>query len=312
VHTAVLADPISKQHDAGHGHPEEPARFDAAVRGVNRLPGVQPLANFERRAASVDELAMCHTRDYIRLVEREVNAGAFELSTGDFQVCDRSYEVAACAAGTVLTAVDMVISGAAENALAIVRPPGHHATPDRGMGFCLFNNAALGARHAQQKHGLKRILIADWDVHHGNGTQDIFYEDASVFFFSTHQAPWYPGTGAAAETGAGAGVGTTMNCPFLAGSGRAEILGAFEERLVPAMREFRPELVMISAGFDSRLGDPLGKFRLTDADFADLTRLLMQIADDYSGGRVVSVLEGGYDLDGLTQAVHAHAAALSD
>jgi len=312
VHTAVLADPISKQHDAGHGHPEQPARFDAAVRGVNRLPGVQPLANFERRAASVDELAMCHTRDYIRLVEREVNAGAFELSTGDVQVCDRSYEVAACAAGTVLTAVDMVISGAAENALAIVRPPGHHATPDRGMGFCLFNNAALGARHAQQKHGLKRILIADWDVHHGNGTQDIFYEDASVFFFSTHQAPWYPGTGAAAETGAGAGVGTTMNCPFLAGSGRAEILGAFEERLVPAMREFRPELVMISAGFDSRLGDPLGKFRLTDADFADLTRLLMQIADDYSGGRVVSVLEGGYDLDGLTQAVHAHAAALSD
>ena len=312
MHTAVLADPISKQHDAGHGHPEEPARFDAAVRGVNRLPGVQPLANFERRAASVDELAMCHTRDYIRLVEREVNAGAFELSTGDVQVCDRSYEVAACAAGTVLTAVDMVISGAAENALAIVRPPGHHATPDRGMGFCLFNNAALGARHAQQKHGLKRILIADWDVHHGNGTQDIFYEDASVFFFCTHQAPWYPGTGAAAETGAGAGVGTTMNCPFLAGSGRAEILGAFEERLVPAMREFRPELVMISAGFDSRLGDPLGKFRLTDADFADLTRLLMQIADDYSGGRVVSVLEGGYDLDGLTQAVHAHAAALSD
>jgi acetoin utilization deacetylase AcuC-like enzyme len=313
MHTAILADPISKQHDPGCGHPEQPARFDAAVRGVTglHLTGLD-LTSFERRAATPDELALCHTRGYIRLVEHEVQAGATELSTGDVQVCERSYDVARCAAGTVMTALDLVCSGAAKNAFAIVRPPGHHATPDRGMGFCLFNNVAIGARYAQQKHGVERVLIADWYVHHGNGTQDIFYADGSVFFFSTHQSPWYPGTGAANETGEAAGAGTTMNCPFLAGSGRTEILGAFEQRLVPAMREFRPELVMISAGFDSRLGDPLGKFRLTDQDFADLTATLLAIAGEYAGGRLVSVLEGGYDLDGLTHAVGAHAAALSD
>jgi acetoin utilization deacetylase AcuC-like enzyme len=306
VVTAILADAISKEHEAGYGHPEQPARFDAAVRGVAGF-GLTP---FSRREASVDELAFCHTHDYIRLVEREGKARAGELSTGDVQVCERSYEVARCAAGTVMTAVDLVVSGAAGNAFAIVRPPGHHASADRGMGFCLFNNVAIGARYAQQKHGLGRVLIADWDVHHGNGTQDIFYEDGSVFFFSTHQSPWYPGTGAASERGAGAGEGTTMNCPFLAGSGRAEVLGAFETKLAPAMRAFRPDLVMISAGFDSRLGDPLGKFRLSDEDFADLTRILLAIADEYAGGRLVSVLEGGYDLDGLERAVGAHAGAL--
>jgi acetoin utilization deacetylase AcuC-like enzyme len=304
--TAILADAISKEHDAGYGHPEQPARFDAAVRGVAGFG----LTRFERRAASVDELALCHTRDYIRLVEREVKAGVGELSTGDAQVCERSYEVARCAAGTVMTAVDLVVSGTAGNAFAIVRPPGHHANADRGMGFCLFNNVAIGARWAQQKHGLGRVLIADWDVHHGNGTQDIFYEDGSVFFFSTHQSPWYPGTGAAHETGEGAGKGTTMNCPFLAGSGRAEILGAFEQKLGPAMRAFRPDLVMISAGFDSRLGDPLGKFRLRDEDFADLTRIVKEMADEYAGGRLVSVMEGGYDLEGLARGVGAHVTAL--
>jgi acetoin utilization deacetylase AcuC-like enzyme len=210
-----------------------------------------------------------------------------------------------------MTAVDLVVSCAAENAFAIVRPPGHHANADRGMGFCLFNNVAIGARYAQRKYGVERVLIADWDVHHGNGTQDIFYEDGSVFFFSTHQSPWYPGTGAAREIGRGVGEGTTMNCPFLAGSGRAEILGAFEGKLAPAMREFRPDLVMISAGFDSRLGDPLGKFRLSDEDFADLTRVLMGIADQYAGGRLVSVMEGGYDLEGLACGVGAHVGALA-
>jgi acetoin utilization deacetylase AcuC-like enzyme len=303
VHTAILADSISREHDTGYGHPERPARFDAALRGVAGFP----LTTLERRAATPEELALCHTREYIRLVEREVQSGAAELSTGDAQISECSYEVAACSAGTVLTAVDLVLSGAAKNAFCIVRPPGHHATPDRGMGFCLFNSIAVGARYAQRKHGVERVLIADWDVHHGNGTQEIFYEDGSVFFFSTHQSPWYPGTGAAKEIGEGAGAGTTMNCPFLAGSGRAEILGAFQQRLVPAMLEFRPDLVMISAGFDSRLGDPLGKFRLTDEDFAELTNLLLELGN----GRVVSVLEGGYDLAGLTSAVHSHAAALA-
>jgi acetoin utilization deacetylase AcuC-like enzyme len=178
------------------------------------------------------------------------------------------------------------------------------------MGFCVLNNVAIAAAHAHKHLGIGRILIVDWDVHHGNGTQDVFYEDPNVFFFSTHQHPWYPGTGHANETGRGKGAGTTLNCPFPAGSGRTEILGAFETQLVPAMKTFRPELVLISAGFDSREGDPLGKFRLTDKDFADLTILTREIAAHSANGRVVSVLEGGYSLEGLAKGVLAHVQAL--
>jgi acetoin utilization deacetylase AcuC-like enzyme len=180
------------------------------------------------------------------------------------------------------------------------------------MGFCVFNNIALGARYAQRKHGAERVLIIDWDVHHGNGTQDIFYEDGSVLFFSTHQYPWYPGTGALDETGEGKGEGLTLNCPLPSGSGRPEIWQAFQERLRPAAEKFRPDLVMISAGFDSRAGDPLGHFRLGDRDFSDFTRSVRDIAAKYAQGRVVSVLEGGYNLYGLAKAAHAHAQALQE
>ena len=180
------------------------------------------------------------------------------------------------------------------------------------MGFCIFNNAAIGARHAIQMHGIERVLIADWDVHHGNGTQDIFYEDPAVLYFSTHQSPWFPGTGMPSETGNGAGRGATINCPFAAGAGREEILGAFRSRLLPAADEFRPDLVLVSAGFDSRLGDPLGRFRLHDDDFRELTALLREVADKHSQGRFVSVLEGGYSLHGLTAAVTSHLTALLD
>jgi acetoin utilization deacetylase AcuC-like enzyme len=304
--TALLADPISKLHSTGPGHPEQPARFDAALRGLDEWP----LTAVPPREATGDELVLCHQARYVRTAQRDVEAGRTDLSTGDTQIGPRSFEAGIRAVGTVLNAVDLVVSGAAANAFCVVRPPGHHATPDRGMGFCLFNNIALGARYAQRRHGIGRVLIADWDVHHGNGTQDIFYADGSVFFFSTHQSPWYPGTGAASETGAGDGLGSTLNCPFPAGAGRKEILGAFETKLIPAMDAFRPELVMISAGFDSRTGDPLGGFRLNDDDFADLTRVMRSIADRHAGGRLVSVLEGGYDLTGLECAVRSHVAAL--
>jgi acetoin utilization deacetylase AcuC-like enzyme len=214
--------------------------------------------------------------------------------------------------GGVLNAVDAVMTGKARNAFCAVRPPGHHATPARGMGFCIFNNVAIAARYAQRRHGAERVLIADWDVHHGNGTQDIFYADPTVFFFSTHQWPLYPGTGRADERGSGAGEGSTLNCPFPAGSGRREIVGAFENALSPRMEAFRPDLVLVSAGFDSREGDLLGRFTLSDNDFGDLTRILMAMARKYSGSRVVSMLEGGYNLSGLASATVSHVRALME
>ena len=174
------------------------------------------------------------------------------------------------------------------------------------MGFWIFNNIAIAARYAQRQHGAERVLIADWDVHHGNGTQDIFYEDGSVLFMSSHQAPWYPGTGAASETGASSGKGTTLNCPLAAGAGREEILGAFQTKLTPLAKEFKPDLVFVSAGFDSRKGDPLGDFQLSDEDFQELTEVMLEIAAHSAQGRLVSVLEGGYNLDGLAKASAAH------
>ena len=307
IETVILADPIAREHDTGPGHPEQIARWDAAVRGLGDLK----LTESEPRAATFEELALCHTESYLRTAKRDVELGRSTLSTGDTDISRRSWDAAVRGTGVCLNAVDRVMKGEARNAFCIVRPPGHHATPNRGMGFCLFNNIAIAARYAQRKYGVERVLIADWDVHHGNGTQDIFYEDGSVFFFSTHQSPWYPGTGDPDERGAGAGAGATLNCPFAAGAGREEIVGAFGDALRPSMDEFQPDLVLISAGFDSRLGDPLGHFRLVDADFRELTHLVMEIADKYAGGRVVSVLEGGYDLRGLTHAVGAHTHALA-
>ena len=263
------------------------------------------------RAATEDELALCHSRQYIAIARRDVDSGAHALSTGDTDINRRSFEVALHAAGTCLNAVDLVFQKKAANAFCVVRPPGHHAGPARGMGFCLFNNIAIAARYAQRRYGIERVAIADWDVHHGNGTQDIFYTDPSVFFFSTHQYPWYPGTGAANEAGEGAGKGFTLNCPFPAGSGRKEIFGAFQEQFGTRMESFRPDLVLISAGFDSRTGDPLGRFLLTDTDFTDLTSFMLDIAHKYASGRVISVLEGGYDLNGLSRAVSAHVHSLS-
>jgi acetoin utilization deacetylase AcuC-like enzyme len=240
-----------------------------------------------------------------------VAAGVKTLSTGDTEISRGSLTAALAAAGTVVSGVDAVLTGRARRAFCAVRPPGHHASAGRGMGFCVFNNVAVGARHAQRRHGVGRILIADWDVHHGNGTQDVFWSDGSVMFFDTHQHPWYPGTGSQVETGGGKARGLIFNRPFPAGSGRREIVAAFREALVPAAERFKPELVMISAGFDSRAGDPLGQFTLTDADFGDLTDIVVEIARQHAGGRVISVLEGGYSLDGLSRAVTSHLGRLS-
>jgi len=311
--TALMSDPFYREHLRGvRGHPERPERFDAVMGGLRDAGLVNRMKAIESRAATDEELALCHTAEYLRIAKRDVTDGQHYLSTGDTDITPNSWDVALKAAGGVLNAVDAVMTGRARNAFCVVRPPGHHANATRGMGFCLFNNIALAARHAQRRHGVERVLIVDWDVHHGNGTQDLFYSDPSVFFFSTHQWPLYPGTGRANETGDGRGKDTTMNFPFPAGSGRPEVLGVVENMLIPSMELFRPDLVLISAGFDSRVNDLLGQFTLTDADFADLTRAVMGIADQYAGGRVVSTLEGGYNLSGLASAAAAHAGALLD
>ncbi|HEY2018718.1 MAG TPA: histone deacetylase [Bryobacteraceae bacterium] len=309
--TALLIDPIYREHLADRPHPERPERFDAVVEGLQEAGLLERLGRIDRRAAAEGELLLCHTPEYLRTAKHDVESGLTHLSTGDTDITPNSWDIATLAVGGVLNAVDAVMTSKVRNAFCAVRPPGHHATPNRGMGFCLLNNVAIAARHAQRKHGVDRVLIVDWDVHHGNGTQDIFYSDPSVFFFSTHQWPLYPGTGRADETGDGAGEGSTMNFPFPAGSGRKEILGAVQKSLAAAANEFRPDLVLISAGFDSRAGDLLGRFTLTDGDFTDLTLAVMEIADRHAGGRIVSMLEGGYTLSGLASASAAHVEALS-
>ena len=258
--TALLADATCLEHDTGHGHPESLRRFDAVVRALEAAGLREKMLPLEPRAVTREDLLLAHTPKYVALAEEEIRGGAVQLSTGDTMVSRHSWEAAMAAVGSGLAAVDAVMAGKAARAFCVVRPPGHHAREDQGMGFCVFNNIALAARHAQRRHGIARVLVVDWDVHHGNGTQDIFYEDGSVFFFSTHQSPWYPGTGHADETGAGAGQGTTLNCPLPAFSGRKEIFACFEGKLLPAMETFRPEFVLISAGFDSRMEDPLGHF----------------------------------------------------
>ncbi|SRR5260221_4274964 len=309
--TALVADPVCKRHDTGRGHPESPRRFDAVLGALEASGLAAKMTRLDPRPVGRDDLLLVHIQEYLSLAEGEIRSGEIELSTGDTVVSEHSWDAALTAAGSALAAVDAVVTGRAANAFCVIRPPGHHASANRGMGFCVLNNIALAARHAQRRHGIARVLIVDWDVHHGNGTQDIFYADGSVLFFSTHQSPWYPGTGSADETGAGAGLGTTINCPLPAGSGHEEVFAAFEQKLVPAADKFRPELVLISAGFDSRAGDPLGQFQLTDDDFTALTRQIRGIADRHANGRIVSLLEGGYNLSGLASAAAAHASALA-
>jgi acetoin utilization deacetylase AcuC-like enzyme len=304
---SVFSDRSMLAHQPSSDHPESPARLETVLKVVQE--GGAPLA--ASRPATEDEVLRVHSQEYLKRVRSEIASGRRMLTTGDTEISGGSLTAALAAAGTVVSAVDAVVTGRTRRAFCAVRPPGHHASAARGMGFCIFNNIAIGVRHAQRRHGVERVLIADWDVHHGNGTQELFWSDGSVLFFDTHQHPWYPGTGLQDETGDGKARGLIINRPVPAGAGRQEILGAFREVLVPAAERFKPQLVMVSAGFDSRAGDPLGRLTLTDADFADLTDLVLEIARQHAGGRLVSVLEGGYLLDGLSRAVRAHIGRLN-
>jgi acetoin utilization deacetylase AcuC-like enzyme len=307
---AFVTGDIYSRHDTGEFAYESAKRLRAIGEGLERDGLLPRLLRIEPRRASLDWIEAVHTPDYVETVKKDVERGARQLSTGHSLISRESYDVALWAAGGVLAACDEVMEGRAGRAFCAVRPPGHHASADVGMGFCIFNNAAVAARYLQKRHGLGRVLIVDWDVHHGNGTQGIFYRDGSVFYFSTHQWPWYPWTGAAEETGEGDGKGATLNIPLPAGSGDPEFIEAFEGKLRPAMDRFRPDFVLISAGFDSRTADPLGRFRLTDDGFRRLTEIVIAIARDHASGRLVSVLEGGYSLTGLASAVPAHVDAL--
>jgi acetoin utilization deacetylase AcuC-like enzyme len=280
------------------------------IQGLERAGLLGHCQVIPPRPASEEELLRCHTPLYLRRVREDMLAGREQLSTGDTAIGPASERTARLAAGGVLAAVETVMAGRVRNAFAVVRPPGHHAGPSRGMGFCLFNTVAIAARHLQAVHGVQKVLIADWDVHHGNGTQEIFWRDPSVLFFSSHQAPLYPGTGSRRERGEGAGEGFTWNCPLPAGTSGGELLAAWRAELLPLAEAFAPDFVLVSAGFDSRAGDPLGDFQLLDGDFASLTELLLGIAADHAQGRLVSTLEGGYDLPGLASAAAAHVASL--
>ena len=300
--TAFLADPIAKQHDTGPGHPESPLRWDAALRGI----GENTLADVPVRSATEDELALCHTRPYIQTARRDV-ASRPTLSTGDTDLCPRSFEVALRAVGTCLNAVDLVMTGEAQNAFTIVRPPGHHASQARGMGFCLFNNIAIAARYARKQFGVDRVAIVDWDVHHGNGTQAMFAADPDLFYGSSHQSPCYPGTGEPWERGVADNI---INAPLHARDGSAAFRAAWSNIILPALDKFAPGLLIISAGFDGHVADPLAQLRLETADYSWITTQLVAIAEKHCGNRVVSVLEGGYDLNALAASAAVHVRAL--
>jgi acetoin utilization deacetylase AcuC-like enzyme len=294
------------EHDTGSEHPERPDRLKAIVGQLNTRGTMKNLRQLRPIPASIDWIQKIHPVSYIQMIERRCLGGETVLDSGDTHVCKKSYAVALLAAGGVLRAIDEVIQGKTTKVFCALRPPGHHAETNSVMGFCLFNNVAIGARYAQQKYGVGRVAILDWDVHHGNGTQEIFWTDPSVLYVSTHQYPLWPGTGASNEAGEGAGEGFTLNCPMRPGSGEQEFIATFQDRIMPALHKFRPELLMISAGFDAHRDDPLANINLTEQSFAAMTKFASEIAAKYCGERIVSVLEGGYNLHALANSVETH------
>jgi acetoin utilization deacetylase AcuC-like enzyme len=311
THTTAFAyHPGMLAHDADGGHPESPGRLRAITSHLRKTKLWGTLLHLEPTPADEDVLTLVHPRGYLEGLREAARAALIYLDPNTRMSKD-SYRAATVATGAVLAAVDAVMEGRARNAFAAVRPPGHHGFPERTSGFCLISNVAVAARYLQQRHGMERVLIVDWHAHHGNGTQAIFYDDPSVLYFSTHQYPFYPGTGAAGENGRGAGQGFTINVPLAAGTGEAEIIDIYREQLVPAAKAFKPQFVLISAGFDSHREDPLANLGLTAAGYATLTEIVMGIADVSAQGRVVSILEGGYNTQALAQSVAAHPNALS-
>src|SRR5262245_34716833 len=301
LRTGIVVDARYQNHYTGRNHPERPARIGtllSLVEGYQR-PGIK---RFEPRPATREEIALVHDPAHIGRVAAtaEQNYFAFDADT---PVSSQSYTTALLATGGLLTLLEATMTREVDNGFALVRPPGHHAERNRPMGFCLFNSAAIGAQYLRERFGLTRVLVMDWDVHHGNGTQHSFYDDPGVLYVSTHQYPYYPGTGALGEVGQGQGEGYTLNLPLSAGCGDAEYQEVFEFVIDPICRQFNPEFVLISAGFDAHVRDPLGGMEVTEAGFGTMARILLRVAQENAQGRCVALLEGGYDLEGLQKSV---------
>jgi acetoin utilization deacetylase AcuC-like enzyme len=301
--TGFVYHPKFHEHFTGLGHPECHQRLQWIIRSLDASPVRDRVERVEPTKADERWLLEVHTAKHVDRVRRACAAPQGAMLDLDTVVSPASWDAAVLAVGAQLLAADQIMSGAWRNAFCAVRPPGHHAESDAAMGFCLFNNAAIGTRYLQRRHGVKRVLIIDWDVHHGNGTQEIFYSDPTVFYFSTHQFPYYPGTGAATERGEGPGLGYTLNVPLPGGAADEDYLKAFEEILVPAARQFQPEVIVVSAGFDPHADDPMAAIQLTDEGFQRLGKIVVGLADELCQGRLLATLEGGYHLTTLGRCV---------
>jgi acetoin utilization deacetylase AcuC-like enzyme len=302
--TLLYADSRFLEHETG-AHPESPLRLDHIHQLLDSSGLPQQCGRPTWEPAAEQELLAVHDPEYVRALAAFAERGGGQADA-DTIVSPRSFTVAQLAAGAARDAVRRVVAGVDANALCLVRPPGHHALPDRAMGFCLFGNVAIAARHATDELGLDRVLVVDWDVHHGNGTQDMFYDDPRVGFFSAHRSPFYPGTGAAEETGSGDGLGATKNIPLPFGTRRSEYLSRFSDELTRFAATIKPQLVILSAGFDAHAADPVGSLGLESEDFGELTQIVQSVANDYADGRIVSVLEGGYNPPVLAECVALH------
>jgi len=310
--TGLLYGDIYLQHKTGPGHPDRPERLTAMVERLKQKGILEQLVPIKPAPAAIEWITAIHSEQYLERLKKGCEEEVPYMDTRDSPVCKATFEVARNAVGGILAATDAVMAGKIRNAYCAVRPPGHHALRDQAMGFCYFNNVAIAARYLQRKHKLAKVLIVDWDVHHGNGTQAAFDDDPSVFYFSVHQHPFYPRTGLATDRGTGKAVGTKLNVPLPAGSGDADYKKAFEEQLRPAALAFKPDFVLISCGFDAHEGDLLGRMKVTTPCYAELTRIVKGIAEKCCGGRLVSVFEGGYNLDNLASAAEAHVRVLME
>ena len=302
--TGYASDPFYLRHET-EPHPENPGRLTAIQNRLESSEFYNNLIPIQPRKATAEEIGMVHDSGYVASVKQSCADEVRNLDA-DTVISSNSYDAALLSAGAGMKAIDQLIDGNIHNAFCAVRPPGHHAEQDHAMGFCLFNNVGIAARYAQKTKGLNKIFIFDWDVHHGNGSQHSFYSDPSIYYSSTHQYPFYPGTGAKEETGTGDGLGTTLNLPMDAYSDDDDYLSAVENKLIPEIQHYKPDLIIISAGFDAHQNDPLAQIQLTTDCFGKMTELLMGIARDVCDGRLLSMLEGGYDYDALSDSVRLH------